>query len=278
MTVAGIARVKDEADIIETTVRHALAQMDRVLIADNGSTDGTLAILRRLADEYRGGPAVGSRLIVTEDDEVGYYQSAQMTALAHEVRMVWDADWVVPFDADELWYSREPEWGTVAQVLASLPGSESIAKAWVYDYRATALDNGDANPVRRIQYRVPVPITLPKVAVRPVMPVTIEMGNHGANYGLTTPTPVLKVRHFPYRSEAQMIRKVRNGAAAYRATTLGEEFGAHWRGYDKFTDEEIAGIYRKWYWRSRPTHPESIDEEVVPALVHDPVVIDGRPL
>ena len=110
------------------------------------------------------------------------------------------------------------------------------------------------------------------------MPVTIEQGNHGANYGLTTPTPVLKVRHFPYRSAEQMIRKVRNGGAAYRATDLPDDFGAHWRGYDKFSDEEIAGIFGKWFYRARPTAMEQMDGENLPPLVHDPVVVDGRPL
>ena len=273
MTVAGIARVKDEADIIETTVRHARAQMDYVLVVDNASTDGTCEILRTLEREC-------PRLVVDVDEEVGYYQSRQMTALADRVAYEqWGRqEWVVPFDADELWYAREREWGTVAQVLASLPFSESVAKAFVYDYRATALDRPDPNPVLRLQWRVEKPISFPKVAVRPVMPVTIEQGNHGANYGLTTPTPVLKVRHFPYRSAEQMIRKVRNGGAAYRATDLPDDFGAHWRGYDKFSDEEIAGIFGKWFYRARPTAMEQMDGENLPPLVHDPVVVDGRPL
>jgi len=118
MTVAGIARVKDEADIIETTVRHALAQMDYVLVVDNASTDGTCEILRTLEREC-------PRLVVDVDEEVGYYQSRQMTALADRVAYEqWGRqEWVVPFDADELWYAREREWGTVAQVLASLPFS-----------------------------------------------------------------------------------------------------------------------------------------------------------
>ena len=37
--------VKDEADIVAATRRADAGQVDHVLVADNGSTDGTAAIL-----------------------------------------------------------------------------------------------------------------------------------------------------------------------------------------------------------------------------------------
>jgi hypothetical protein len=74
MTVVGVSMVRDEADIIEATVRHMLANVDHVLVADNGSVDETRGILRALAAEHPG------RLVVVDDDEPAYMQSDKMTA------------------------------------------------------------------------------------------------------------------------------------------------------------------------------------------------------
>ena len=41
MTVTAVTVVRDEADIIETTLRHTATQVDHIIAADNGSADGT---------------------------------------------------------------------------------------------------------------------------------------------------------------------------------------------------------------------------------------------
>jgi glycosyltransferase involved in cell wall biosynthesis len=41
--------VKDEADVIEGTIRHMADEVDQLIVADNGSTDGTRDILDKLA-------------------------------------------------------------------------------------------------------------------------------------------------------------------------------------------------------------------------------------
>ena len=48
MTTAAVTMVRDEADIIETTVRHMLTQVDVVIVADNRSVDGTREIVEQL--------------------------------------------------------------------------------------------------------------------------------------------------------------------------------------------------------------------------------------
>lgn len=257
-TVWGVSMVKDEADIVEHTIRHMLTQVDRVLVADNGSSDGTRDILVRLMDE------VGDRrLVVTDDAEPGYYQSAKMSALAHEAGRR-GADWVVPFDADECW--RSP-WGRVGDVLAGLPETESIALAALYDHVPTDRDDPtEPNPFRRIRWHRLDRAPLWKVAVRPTVRVTIEQGNHGAHYNVeSTPNPVLEVRHFPYRSAEQMVRKAVNGKAAYDATDLPEDLGSHWRGYGAIVEgsgpEALHGVFYEFF---HSTHPER------DGLVEDP--------
>lgn len=235
----GIARVKDEADIIGPVVEHMLTQVDQVLVADNASTDGTREVL------------AGLDVILIDDPEVGYFQSRQMSALAAQAASM-GAEWVVPFDADEWWYSP---FGRIADVLADQPRA-CIAGAELYDHVATGEDPDDANPVTRIQWRRQKPAGLPKVAARARAPVTIHQGNHGADHGDRV-DGLLVIRHFPYRSVEQFVSKVRNGAAAYAATDLPEHQCQHWRDYGRLLDsggpEALADVFRAWFWQAHPT-------------------------
>lgn len=252
MTVVGIARVKDEADIIGSTVAHMLTQVDHVIVEDNGSTDGTLGILAGLDVE------------VLHDPTVGYYQSAAMSRLAALAANGHGATVVVPFDADEVWYSPH---GRIADVLADFPAA-SIFTARLYDHVATGADPAGIDPVARIGWRRRAATPLPKVACAPLAPVTIHQGNHGCDYGATQDN-LLVVRHFPYRSVDQFVSKVRNGAVAYAATDLPEDVGAHWRQYGALLEsggpEAIGDVFRAWFWTAAP--------DVDPALIFDPAPV-----
>jgi glycosyltransferase involved in cell wall biosynthesis len=232
--------VKDEADIIEATVRHMLTQVDSVVVADNGSTDGTRDILASLP------------VVLLDDLDPAYYQSAKMTELARKVA---DGDWVVPFDADEVPYSIH---GRLADVLGALPPFCMVAEAEVYDHVPTAVDPPEPNPVARMRWRRPTRLPLPKIACRARPDLVIATGNHGAAYdspGLTY-RDVFTVRHFPYRSAEQFVRKARNGARAYALTDLPESAGAHWRGYGRILEEQgeeaLASVFREWFWSADP--------------------------
>ena len=118
-----------------------------------------------------GGGRLGtqSRTIVTiiDDDEPGYYQDAKMTKLARQAHDM-GAEWVLPFDADEVWYA---EGGTIAQALDTVTADVVMAAGWDHIIR----DDGDApfSPWRRQQ-----PQTLCKVAFRARPDAELNMGNH----------------------------------------------------------------------------------------------------
>lgn len=264
MVVFGVSMVRDEADIVEHTLRNMARHVDRLIVADNGSVDGTRDLLAELAQELP--------LEVVDDPERGYWQSRKMTALAHRAGEQ-GASWVVPFDADEWWYRTN---GRIGDLLPTIGAGMMVVAAELYDHVPTGHDPDDTNPVRRMGWRRQDPLTLPKVACRYRPDLTIHQGNHGCDYGGVWPAsvPLLVVRHYPYRSAAQFVRKVRNGAEAYQATDLPADAGAHWRQWgailDRDGEEAVADVFRKWFWRSDPTWPVTIDGERQRPLIYDP--------
>ena len=272
--VVAVTMVKDEVDIVARTVGHMATQADHVIVADNMSTDGTRDVLNDLARDLP--------LTVVDDLEVGYHQSAKMTELALQARLNHHADWIVPFDADEWWYSP---FGRIADILNSVGGRQwLVMEAALYDHVATGEDPSieeQPDPVIRLGWRRTEPAPLPKVACRWREDLVIEMGNHGARYvgGATKFESQLVIRHFPYRSVEQLIRKIRNGAAAYAATDLPPTYGAHWRQWGEALDdpnrgtEWIEDLFRTWYYREEPARWLTVQAEKHPPLIFDPVIL-----
>ena len=231
--VAAVSMVKDEADIVAVTVGHMARQVDLVIVADNGSTDETRQILDRL----------GVKVVI--DPEPGYYQSRKMSALALAAAEQ-GADWVVPFDADEVWTAQG---GHIATELEALPPEAMVAEADVFDHVATG--GPGLSPWRR-----PEQLPLRKVACRPRPEMRIAQGNQGVSYPddphPLSVTGLLEVRHFPHRSPEQMIRKARNGAAAYAASDLSPKYGAHWRQWGELSDEQLREVFFEHYFSADP--------------------------
>ena len=247
---------------------HALAtQVDFIYVSDNRSVDGTTDILENLRDE------IAIPMSIQYDDEVGYEQSKKMTALANWAHAETGCDWVIPFDADEVWYAPN---GSISRFLDQKHNTH-IVPANLYDHVATDLDNHDeTNPIARLLWRRSYPAPLPKVAVRFHESLKIGMGNHDATFRFTPRHTAdrLAIRHFPYRSADQIVRKIRNGAEAYAATDLPAHYGAHWRSWgailDRDGEDAIIELFHKWHWRENPSHQIDIDGDVSPPLRFDP--------
>ncbi|RKR92782.1 glycosyl transferase family 2 [Micromonospora pisi] len=256
MAVFGISMVRDEADVVEGTLRHMADEVDHLIVADNGSTDGTRDILDRLARELP--------LTVVDDPEPAYYQSRKMTALADQAAALRPGEtWIVPFDADELWTAEADR---IRLVLPEL--DRPVAQAALTNHFCTSVDPDPAgsDPFRTMVWRQREATRLPKVAFRWEPGAVIHQGNHG----VTLPSggraaPVLQVRHFPYRSADQFVRKAVNGAEAYRRTDLPADQGAHWRAYGEIAErhgvEALADVFRQHFWYLSPTDS---------GMVHDP--------
>jgi hypothetical protein len=262
MTVVGITLAHNNADIIKATTEHMIGQVDHVLVLDNFSTDGAREILDSLP------------VTVIDDDEPGYYQSRKMTNLAKVARNNFGAEWVVPFDSDEFWYSP---FGTIKDILSDLKPQWLVATADLYDHVTSTTDNTlERNPIKRIGWRRSDKGMLPKVACRFRDDLVIEQGNHSAGYhgGMTRQEGLLVVRHYPYRSTEQFIKKVKDGVAAYAATSgLPETSGQHWKDYgrllDAYGEAGLVEVYNTWFHLnfSSVTPPEGVIYDPAPIML-----------
>lgn len=263
-TIVAVSMCKDELDVIEATLRQMATQVDFIIVSDNGSTDGTRDLLSDLTRELP--------LSVLDDPDPAYWQSKKMTDLAKVARNNYGADWIVPWDSDEFWYSP---FGTIKGVLEEVEPRWLAATAALYDHVTSSEDDlTDPNPITRIGWRRREKGVLPKVACRWREDLIIEQGNHAAKYtgGTSYQEGLLVIRHFPYRSAAQFARKAENGAAAYAATNLPEHVGAHWRGYGAILKNSGFAVlenevYRRWFHLENP--------RVIDDVIYDPAPIYG---
>jgi hypothetical protein len=147
-----------------------------------------------------------------------------------------------------------------------------VVQVPVFNHVPTAGDDlSEGDPVRRLRWRKAEPNRLHKVVFRAHRRVRLHQGNHGVDRRGTR-VGGLEIRHFPYRSEAQFVRKIRQGSAALAATDLTDEVGKHWRGLGASDDRHLHDA-----WVSLVATHNLPSEWWVPrhGLVEDPVRLRG---
>lgn len=241
-TVWAVTMVRNEEDVIAHTVTHLLSQgVDHVLVADNLSTDRTRQVLEDLRDE---------RVHVATDEEPAYFQAEKMSVLARAAWR-WGADWIVPFDADELWFGRD---GSVAQTLRSIAADcppVGMVKAALHDVVPT---DGPRPDLATSDFLMDATASVPgKVAFRAHPLARLMMGNHAA----MRVGPVLDglhIAHLAYRSVDQIAGKARRGAAAVEQAGADDAVAWHWRRVAALDDRQIQELWAS-VQRGEP-HPE----------------------
>ncbi len=224
--VWAVGVVKNEADFLETSLRHMVGQgVDVILVADNGSDDGSVDIVRALRRE-------GLPIVAATDREPEHQQGHKVTLLSHFAR-THGAGWIIPFDADELWFAR----GLLVAEHLRASGAD-VVRADIHNVAPA-----------RLHARVGAaegwvigdhPAVLHKVAFRPHPFHRVFDGNHGVDRPGRT-EPGLHIAHFPYRSRDQLLRKVRLGAAAVDG--LPAHIAIHWRTLAALTDHEVTELW-----------------------------------
>jgi len=227
--VWAVSVVRDEADIVELVIDHLLEQgVDGILIADNGSVDGTRELLERRALR-------DPRVHVAIDAEPGHHQSEKITWLAHHAWRA-GADWVVPFDGDEFMFAE-------GQSLAAHLRASDAGMIYASFHHMVPVGEGpvDADSVFVMDATSAFP---GKVVLRSHPLAVVASGNHEAFR--TGPVQVgLHVAHAIYRNPAQVARKLRQGAAAERLAgqRIAIKRGEHWAAGAALGDDQLAELW-----------------------------------
>jgi hypothetical protein len=219
MKLVAVSRVKNEVDIIEAFVRHHCEHFNKLIVLDDGSSDGTYEVLRSLQ-------AAGAPVVLLREPTVGYEQSRYMTLLLRMAVEQFGADWVAPLDADEFIEPRGEL--TLREALAGREQALLALQRSDFVWSPEDNNNPEGNPVLRLRLRRPpfppeanlnkllVPAQLVDASTR------LSQGNDQlVRNGEKLPARPLQevvLCHFPIRSVPQYAGKVAVGYLQYSAT------------------------------------------------------------
>jgi hypothetical protein len=254
MLVYGVCMVRDEVDVIRVNVLyHLSAGIDRLLVVDNGSSDGTDEELERLAADPR---------VRWSRDEGRFHQGEVFTYLARQAYRE-GADWVVPIDADEFWFAES---GGLRSVLAD--SEAGVLRVKTVDFiQRFAQEASSPEGLLHMTRRVPEPVArengnrerlgahevsyvelsrVQKVVCRPSAEIGLVKGAHRAT-GITGPareTDGLTILHAPLRSmEGLQAKAASTGRRGPEGSTMAGP-GWHARRWRKLQEE--GRLEREW--------------------------------
>lgn len=241
--------VRDEADIIRAALEHHRSQgIDRIIVTDNGSTDGTTEILEEFAE---------SGFIELRFDPVHRKQQSEVvTAMARDAYTVHKADWVINADADEFWVARNPD-RTVRDILEQTPRDFQTFLVPVIDMTGAPALEGTG--LGRLHYRDLRTVgqlralglfahSTPDAVHIGAPDVEVAQGNHAVSIpsrGTPARDDSLEVLHLPWRSWGQYSRKVEASGRAYLSAGARRPSPNHhgMRDYARLQAGLLEGFY-----------------------------------
>lgn len=216
--IAIVSMVRNEADVIESFVRHNLGWADRIYVAVHESTDETMSILQSMQGD-------GLPIFLSEVRGAAQVQSEVVTALMRQA-VADGASFVLPLDADEFLLpdggnAPSVSMGAVCRSLFSLLDEGKVYSIpWVRYVPRT----GQGFLLSRKAYREKWPEKISKIvlgakAVQEAE-LSISQGNHRAllpekdgelQAVVGENIKGLHIAHYPWRSEEQAAKKAAVG-------------------------------------------------------------------
>jgi glycosyltransferase involved in cell wall biosynthesis len=211
--------VRNEANILPITLGHLLytIKVDRLMVADNGSADGTKAILASAAKlDHR---------VHWTDASGPYNQQSIITGLAEDARRS-GATWLLPTDADEFHWLKIPlhaldvegvgAWQLQVTNFIQLGHVRHETSRSLRTMCFSAAPVGSIEDAREmvtgqniafIQMRYPQ-----KLIVRSAKDLIIFTGNHFADHlaGEARKTSTVEILHAPMRAGDSIYRRIEN--------------------------------------------------------------------
>ena len=239
MKFHGILVVRDEADIIEHTLRHLDSWCDGVYVYDTGSIDGTWDIVQEASSVLTSVRPI-ERAEVQFDDTIRAYVFDRVRDRFE------DGDWVLRLDGDEFYEIPPP-----AFVRRYVGAQETAVYNQTYEFRFTEEDlkdwreqrDGHRPATERLEYFERLEWAEPRMfRYRDSMAWPEDTyGPINAGYVARCRIPV---RHYPHRSPRQMHRR-----CVLRSFIANEtdDVGGHWKEdmwHDLVADDIDA--LRRW--------------------------------
>ncbi len=219
--------VKDEADVITASLLDACRWSDKIIIIDNGSTDGTWEIIQQLSQAHH---QIIPWLRYEGPFHIGLRAKA-FRAFRHEMtRHDW---WNVRLDADEFY----PD--DVRAFLSSVPSRYKMVKKESTDYILTEEDcqsisfTGDFKHDRSmITHSLPVHRQERRFMRHSPLLCWLDKWRYPHPWGRVYTSPI-RVEHYQYRSPEQMAKRFHNRRQAKQdgCGSFSHEKGAKWEDY-----------------------------------------------
>jgi glycosyltransferase involved in cell wall biosynthesis len=211
--------VRNEANILPIAIGHLLytTNVDRLIVADNGSSDGTRSILARavkIDDRVRWTDASGP-----------FDQQSIVTGLAGDAYRS-GATWLLPTDADEFHWLKAPlhaldvkgvgawELQVTNFVQLGQVRHETSASLRTMCFRAVPVGSmADARAMVTAQKIAFIQIRYPqKLVIRAAKDLIIFAGNHTADRlaGEIRKTAAVEILHAPMRAADSVYRRIEN--------------------------------------------------------------------
>lgn len=227
MKIYSLLLVKNEADVIQASLLDACRWSDRIIVIDNGSTDGTWEIIQSLAQTH---PQIIPWLQYTGPFHIGLRAKA-FRAFRHELTA--DDWWCVRLDADEFFP------GDVRAFLANVPKRFRTVKKYSTDYILTRKDitehtfTGNFEQDRKyITHALGVHRQERRFMRHSPCLVWCERWRYPHPWGRVSPTPI-PVDHYQFRSPQQMQKRfaTRQQAKQDGCGSFSHETGSDWQDY-----------------------------------------------
>ena len=104
-----LTMIKNEADIVETFVRYTMNYAYKMVIVDNGCTDGSREILEKLIEE-------GFNIEIFTEANVFYEQMFLENKYIRKINATEEFDYLVPVDVDEFLYPQNGNWSIFEEI------------------------------------------------------------------------------------------------------------------------------------------------------------------